>query len=172
MGFDWRKTLGAIAPIAGTMIGGPFGAIAGAAVGKIFGHPEGEVPTETEMAEYIAKATPEQLIALKQIDSDLRVKMKELDIREEQLTYDDTKDARAMQVAVKSKMPAVIVVMLTVGFFLSLYAMMTFTIPEENKAIVYTMVGSLGTAWIASIQFFVGTTNSSADKNHMFAGKK
>jgi len=43
-------------------------------------------------------ATPDQLLALKKADSDLQVRLKELGIAEEKLTFDDMANARAMQV--------------------------------------------------------------------------
>jgi len=172
MSFDWKKTLGAIAPIAGTMIGGPFGAIAGAAVGKIFGHEEGVVPNEREMEKYIAKATPGQLEALKRLDAELEIKMEELEIKREQLSFDDTSNARAMQKENKSFFPAILCSVLVVGFFITLYCLMQFEIPDSNKAVVYTMIGTLGTLCIASVQFWVGTTKGSSDKNNMLSGTK
>lgn len=172
MAFDWRKTLGAIAPLAGTMIGGPFGAIAGKALGSIFGHPEdGDVPTPSEMAEYIEKATPEQIVELKKLDGKLRIKMKELEIKEDQLSYDDTADARAMNVANKSKYPPILTTILLVGFFASLAGLMFIQIPKANEAVIYVMVGTLGTMAIAAVQFWVGTTKGSSDKNNMLHAK-
>lgn len=172
MGFDWRKTLGAIAPLAGTMIGGPFGAIAGAAVGKIFGHEEGKVPSEKEMAQYIEKATPDQIVELKKLDDQLEIRMEELGIQREQLSYDDTDSARKMQTANNSNFPAILCIMLTIGFFGSLALMMSVVIPKANEPTVYMMIGSLGTCWIGSCQFWNGTTKGSADKNNMLSEKK
>ncbi len=170
MAFDWRKTLGAIAPIAGTMIGGPFGAIAGAAIGKVFGH-EGEAPpTDVQMEEYIKKATPDQLEKLKALDNDLQIKMRELGITEKQLSFDDTKDARTNHS--KSHFPMWLCIMLTIGFFGSLYLMMTTIIPDANKSVVYLMIGSLGTAWVGSTQYWNGTTKGSSDKNNMLSTAK
>jgi hypothetical protein len=93
--------------------------------------------------------------------------MEELGIKKEELSYTDTADARDMQKVNKSNFPAVLCSALTIGFFGALYGMMTMTIPEGNKDVVYLMVGSMGTAWVGSVQFWIGTTKGSSDKNNM-----
>jgi len=169
MGSKWKQVLSKVAPLAGTMIGGPWGGLAAKAIGAVFGH-EGEAPPdEAQMAEYIEKATPEQLVQLKQIDSDLKIKMKELGIKESELAFDDKADARAAHK--DSKMPGILAIILTIGFFGSLIAMMLVEIPEANKTIVNIMVGSLGTAWIGSMQYFNGTTLGSHTKTKLMALK-
>lgn len=167
MDFEWKKMLGSIAPVIGTAIGGPFGAIAGKMIGDIFGHEGDEAPTERELKQYLSKATPEQVVQLKQLDSEFQIKMRELGIREEELSYKDTADARDMQKQNKSNFPAILCTMLTIGFFGALWALMIYEIPETNKATIYLMIGSLGTAWVGSVQFWVGTTKGSGDKNNM-----
>lgn len=169
MGFDWKKALGKIAPLAGTMIGGPWGGLAADAIGKVFGHTGDTPPDEAQMSEYISKATPEQLVQLKSIDSDLKKSMREFDIKEDELVYEDKADARAMQRETRSPMPAAIVILLTIGVFVTMYALFKYPVPEANKALVYSMAGSLMTAWLSSIHFFVGTTKSSQEKTKLMS---
>ncbi len=170
MGFDWKQTLAKIAPLAGGMIGGPFGALAGQAIGKVFGHDGDAALTEKEMSNYIQNATPEQLVQLKGIDSNLQIRLKELDIQEDQLVYDDKADARALQKVTKSSIPAALVIILTIGVFAMFAALMYFNVPEANKVVVGGIIGSVSTAWVGSVQFFVGTTKSSQDKTQIMAG--
>ena len=67
MGFDWKSLLGNVAPILGTAIGGPFGALAGTAIKAVLGLPDDS--DEKAMASALAKATPDQLLALQNADS-------------------------------------------------------------------------------------------------------
>ena len=86
MKIDWKGALGKIAPLAATMIGGPFAPLAATAIGAVFGHaPDAPPPDERQIAKYIEAATPDELIALKKIDADLEIKNKELGIREDEL---------------------------------------------------------------------------------------
>ncbi len=171
MGFDWKSTLSKIAPLAGTMLAGPWGGMAGKAIGDIFGHQGDTPPSESEMAGYIDKATPEQLVALKGLDANLRIRMRELDIKEDELVYEDKDSARKMQIANRSSVPAILVLVLTLGVFAMFGALMYFTVPEANKAIVYMIAGSVLTGWVGSVQFFVGTTKSSQEKTQLMANK-
>jgi hypothetical protein len=167
MSFDWKAALGKIAPLAGTMLGGPWGGLAGKAIGEVFGH-EGETPPdEAQMAAYIEKATPDQLIALKQIDADLKIKNKELNIKDDELTYKDKADARATHK--DSQMPGILAILLTVGLFGSLIALMFIEVPEANKAIVFMMLGSIATAWAASMSYYHGTSKSSQEKTKLMS---
>jgi len=169
MDAKWKQIISKVAPIAATMIGGPWGGLATKAIGAVFNHQGDTPPDDAQMAEYIEKATPEQLVQLKQIDSELRLKMKELGIKEDELVFNDKADARATHK--DSKMPGILSILLTIGFFGSLAAMCFVEIPEANKAIVNYMVGSLGTAWIGSMQYFHGTTLGSHTKTKLMALK-
>ena len=168
--FNWKDTIKKIAPIAGTMIGGPWGALAGKAIGKVFGHEGDQPPTEMEMADYISGASPEKLVELKGIDANLKIKMRELGIKEDELVYDDKKDARSTHK--DSQMPAILALMLTVGFFGLLISLLVIDkIPSANMTIINIMLGSLGTCWLGAMQYYFGTTKSSGDKTKIMSIK-
>ena len=54
--------------------------------------------------------------------------------------------------------------MLSILFGL-LSALMIWGIPKGNEAIIYLMVGSLGTAWIQAISYFFGSSKGSKAKD-------
>ena len=169
MSFNWKDTLVKIAPYAGTMIGGPWGGLAAKAIGAVFGHESETPPDEAQMSEYISKATPEQLVQLKQIDADLKIKNKELGIKDDELVYNDRANARATHK--DSRMPAVIVISLTVMVVSMVVALFIYEPPGDNKALLYSICGQILTAWGASIAYFVGTTKSSAEKTRLMSLK-
>jgi len=169
MSFNWKDTLVKVAPYAGTMIGGPWGGLAAKAIGAVFGHDSETPPDEKQMSEYISKATPEQLVQLKQIDADLKIKNKELGIKDDELVYDDRANARATHK--DSKMPAIIVISLTVMVAAMYFALFKWTPPDGNKALIFSIAGQVLSAWLASIAYFVGTTKSSAEKTRLMSLK-
>lgn len=170
MDFNWKDTLKKVAPLAATMLGGPWGGLAAAAIGAVFSDSD-TPPDEQQVAQWVSTASPEQLVQIKQIDANLRIKMREFGIKEDELVFDDKDSARKMQMENKSAFPALLSTLLTVGFFGLLIGLMTTAIPEANKNTLYVMVGSLGTAWVGSVQFWFGTTKGSSDKTALLGGK-
>lgn len=55
-----------------------------------------------------------------------------------------------------------IVTTLMVGFMI--WGLMVNEIPDSNEPIVYALVGTVSTAWLACIYFWVGSSKGSADK--------
>jgi hypothetical protein len=66
-----------------------------------------------------------------------------------------------------SRMPATIVIMLTVLVAMGLTALILFKIPPENAPIVFMVFGQVMGSWGSSIAYWVGTTKSSGDKTQM-----
>lgn len=161
---DWTDTLEALAPGLATALGGPVAGLAVTAIEKVFGLEPGAGTPET-MALALNTATPDQLLALKKADQEFTVQMKQLDIDLEKIGEQDRDSARQMQAQDKSKIPATLAIMLTVGFFTLLGLMAFKDIPTENKDVLNLMVGSLGTAWITMIAFYFGSSRGSQGKD-------
>jgi len=45
-------------------------------------------------------------------------------------------------------------------------------VSEANKAIVYTLTGSLGTVWVAAMAYYHGSSRGSAAKDVLLKDKK
>lgn len=169
---DWKKTIGTIAPMIGTALGGPFGGLAGTVLGSILGVDD---PTDDEalaQATKQAMADPNKVMELKKAEIAFKAKMKELDIKEQDLHVEDRKSARNMQEKVRSWIPGVLAVLVTGGFFGLLCILCWLIIPIDNKEVLYVMVGSLGTAWIQIINFYFGSSHGSQTKTHILGNKK
>lgn len=162
--------LGQVAPSIATALGGP---LAGVAVrtlsGALFGHEEG---TEQQVAEAIASATPEQLSAIKKIDADFKVRMKELDIDLERIAAGDRDSARQMQRETKDWLPKALAIFITFGFFGILLWMMVMGLPKTGIEALLMMVGSLTTAFTGVMQFYFGSSAGSKAKNELLATKE
>lgn len=171
--FDLGNTLSAIAPLAGKVIGGPYAALAVTAVQAVFGDEEA---TPKQLAKKIKNATPEQIIALRKIDGDLQVKMRELDITEDELQYKDRSDARKL-FSVNSAPQMVLSALFVLGYFTVTGLLAYFALnPDPNTEINPLLFGMLGTvigvltAAIPQIlNFWFGSSKSSQDKNQIIS---
>lgn len=167
---EWQKIVGVVAPWIGTALGGPLGAMAVDAVATVFGLHE---KTVDAVKAAIIGATPEQLLALKAADMDFAVKMQEIGFKQitdlEALAAGDRKDARAMQTATRSRVPAILSIVVTVGYLGILGGMMIGVFKPDNNVAMIQMIGSLTTGWGMCLAFWLGTTSDSGRKTELLA---
>ena len=152
-----------VAPSLASAVGGP---LAGMAVRTIsdalLGKPDG---TEAELAEAAAKATPEQLLALKQAEQDFAVRMRELDIDLERISNADRDSARNREVATKDWTPRILAGLITVGYFGALFYMLRNGLPPQGGSeAMLVMLGTLGTAWGGVVAYYFGSSAGSKEK--------
>lgn len=174
---DWIKTIMGLAPTVATALGGPLAGVAISAIGSALGMSE---PTQDKIAKAFqdGQIKPEDMVKIKQLEmefktheSDMGYKYSELAYKQDELVGKDRADARAMQIATHSKMPAILTIMVTIGFFGVLTALLMMPELKANE-IVLVMVGQLSAVWGACVAFYVSTTFSSASKNHMLANSQ
>lgn len=169
---DWLSTLRKVAPTVATAIAGPLGGMAVSAIGDLLGISDATQETIAE-AFQAGKLTPDQITRLKELElkyqdneKERGFKYAELAYKSDELVGKDRASAREMQVSTHSKMPAVITVLVTFGFFGVLASLL---INPEFKAneVVLVMVGQLSAVWGACVGFYVSTTFSSANKTKL-----
>ena len=167
---DLTKILATVAPWIGTAIAGPLGGMAVEAAANAFGLTE---KTTDALKNALSGATPEQLLALKQADQAFAVQMQQAGFANIEklaaLSVDNTKDARAMQVATRSRVPAVLAVLITLGFFGVLIGMMTDMLKAGENQALLIMLGALGAAWGAVVNYFFGSSAGSQAKTELLA---
>lgn len=167
---DWSNIVRTVAPWIGTALGGPLGGMAVEAAANALGLSD---KTADAVKQAISGATPEQMLALKRADQDFAIHMQELGFKQvtdlEALAAGDRKDARAMQVAQRSPVPAVLSIAVTLGYFGVLVGMMTGVFHVSDSQALLIMLGSLGTAWGMVMAFWFGTTRASEVKTEMLA---
>jgi hypothetical protein len=166
MSFNWKELLGVVAPVIGTAIGGPFGALAGTAVKVALGLPEDT--DEQTMAKAMEKATPDQLLALKNAEQQFKLDMEKLGVDKDRIEAADRASAREREINLKDHTPAVLAGGVTCGFFGILTFMCGWQVPDENLQMLNIMLGSLGAAWISIVSYYFGTSAGSREKNRMF----
>lgn len=161
---DFLKTL---APMLGTAFAGPLGGIAASFLADKLGVQEKTIAAVTE-ALSTGGMTSEQITSIREAETEFKKWMGDNQIKQDQLVVEDRKSARDMQIATHSRMPAVLTIMVTIGFFSVLGALLA--MPElKTNEIVLVMVGQLSAVWGACVAFYVSTTFSSASKNQLLA---
>lgn len=151
-----------VAPSIATAVGGPLAGMATKMISEaLLGKPDG---TEAELVEAAAKATPEQLLALKQAEQDFAIKMRELDIDLERIANEDRNSARNREIKTKDLTPRFLAAAVTFGFFGVLSWMIANGLPANGGEAMLVMLGTLGTAWGAIISYYFGSSAGSREK--------
>lgn len=170
MALDWKQVVSTVAPWIGAALGGPLGSAAVTAAASAFGLSE---KTETALKTALSGVTPEQMLALKKADQEFAVKMQEIGFDHEDklsaLAVENTKDARAMQIQTRSKVPATLAILITFGFFGILVGMLWGSLTVTDNQALLIMLGALGAAWGAVVNYYFGSTAESGRKTELLA---
>ena len=148
-----------IAPTIATALGGPLAGLAVDAVSKAIGVD----PKDVQDTINSGKLSAEQIVSIQQAELTLKTKAQEMGLDFEQLATQDKKSARDMQMAVKSWIPPILAIGITIGFFGIMYGMMTGKVTSSEALMM--LLGSLGTAWTGVISFYFGSSASSQAKD-------
>jgi hypothetical protein len=163
--------LGQIAPTIATAIGGPVAGMAVKALAGALGLTQDASADDIQTA--MMNATPEQLAAIKKVDADFKVQMKELDIDLERIAAGDRDSARNMQMQTNDWIPRAMAIMVTFGFFGILAWLLIKGVPPSGSETLIYMLGALGTAWTGIVQFYFGSSaGSKAKTDALVAGEK
>ena len=161
---DWLKTL---APMLGTALAGPLGGAAASFLADKLGVKESTVEAVTAVLSS-GKMTSEQIASLKVAELEFQKFLQTNKIDLAKLANEDTAGARSMQIATRSNLPAVLTIIITIGFF-GVLAWMLFDDTVQNSPPLLIMLGALGAEWTACCKFWFGTTDGSAQKTNLLA---
>lgn len=169
--FDWKSLVRTIAPTLGTALGGPLGGMATSAIANAILPPDTPAEKHDVMLQAaLVGATPDMLLKIKQADQDFAAKMKELDIDLEKLTQEDRANARAREISVKDRTPALLAWLSILGFFGILVLLMVTSIKAEVKDPLMIMLGVLGAIVTSVYAYYFGSSSGSAAKNETIQG--
>ena len=141
---DWIKS---IAPLLGSALGGPLGGAAASLIAEKLGLTESTVEAvKTTLAGNSLSA--EQVASIKLAELDFKKFLEDNKIKLAELASGDRKDARAMQVAVRSWVPAALSAIVTIGYFGILVGIMQgfLHISVDSQALLI-LLGGLSTGW-------------------------
>ena len=167
---DISLILKTVCPWIASAIAGPFGGMAVSAVADALGLSD---KTEAAIKTAISGATPEQMLALKNADQAFALQMQELGYNNIEtlaaLAVDNTKDARDMQKVTRSVVPAILSVLITVGFFGILLGMLSGKLTATDNQALLIMLGALGAAWGAVVNYWFGSSAEIGRKSDLLA---
>lgn len=174
MGLDFKKILGSVAPMIGTALGGPLGGAAASMLVSKLGL-QIDPKDDKAVADAVANAamTSDGLLKLRQAEMEFQQNMAELGFKNEseleKIAADDRNSARDREKAVRDYTPEVGFYLLVGVFAFFLRWLFKYPVPPDNKAIIYSAVGSLGTLVIMAATYFYGTTRGSQSKDVLLA---
>ncbi len=167
---EFTSILKTVAPWIATAATGPLGGLAIEAATKALGASE---KTAEGLKNALAGASAEDMLALKKADQDFKAKMVELGYKNvadlEAIAAGDRKSARDMQVSTRSNIPAILSVLVTVGFFSLLGGMLTGWLKVSDSQALLLMLGSLTTGWGVVMAYWFGSTSGSTVKSELLA---
>ena len=161
----WKDVIGAVAPTVAGALGGPLAGLAASVAGRILlGTDNADA---SEITDYVmANQTPETFAQLKEIEAELTVKLRELEVEQSKINATDRADAREREEKIGNNMVTWLAAMIFGGFFGILSGLMFMTaIPEESMDALLIMLGSLGTLLTQVGAYYFGSSKGSTDKN-------
>lgn len=165
MDTSWLKSL---APLLGTALAGPIGGAAAAFLADKLGVESKTIEAVTEVLNS-GKLTPEQITSIKAAELDFQKFLEANKIDLARMDLENTKDARDMQRTTRSPYPAVLSTFVTLGFFGILGSMLVMEYRPTDSLLI--MLGALGAAFGAVVNFWLGSSNGSATKTQLMAEK-
>ena len=160
---DWRSILGGVAPAIATALGGPAAGNAVRALSQsLLGHPNG---SEAEVAEVIAKATPEQLAMLKKLDQDFLGGLIDKATALEKIEADDRANARKREVDTHDLTTRILAYAITAMVATQMFLLAQHAIPNENRDAANQLIGVLYLALGNVLGYYFGSSSGSKAKD-------
>jgi len=160
----WFQALKKVAPKIAGALGGPFGGLAENVLEEVLGS------NSDQAMEDIAKGNPEVFERLRLAEIEFNERMRELDIKEQDLYLDDVADARAMRIATKDYTPAVLTGLAVLFFSVMAYAILwDAAVVDGNEKFVWYLLGTGNALLIQCYNFFMGSSKGSQRKTDMLA---
>lgn len=158
-------TIRAVAPGVAAALGGPLAGLAVKLLGDALMPGDDEVSPD-QIVEAIATGDPEVLLKLKEVEAKLQVELKRLDVDLEKIAAEDRHSARRREVdASDSVTPRLLALLIVLGFFGTLAAMMSVEVPDATKDVMLIMVGSLGAMAAGVVAYYFGSSAGSKAKD-------
>ena len=148
-----KNVIGAIAPTLATGLGSP---IAGAAASMI-AEALGCQPNPKSIEQAMATATPEQIVALKKLDKDFEVKMKELDVDLYSMQTKDIQDARDK--FSNDWTPKFLATVTVIGVLVYMFFVTIYPIQDANDDLNLLILGIASSSLATVLSYFFGSSS-------------
>ena len=155
---DIMKT---VAPSVAAAIGGPFGGLAATVLRSAF-----DTKDDTEIERQLAAGSPDALLKLKEAEREMQVKMRELDIREDQLYLEDTADARllAREQGTRPQLVLTALFMVIYGGLLAGFFSIEVRLDDWQRGQMGILIGVVTSAVVQIVNFWFGSSKGSKEK--------
>ena len=160
---------------AGLSLAGPYGALASKVLAPILGtKPDAK---EDDYTAALAKATPEQIQAIKQAEEQFQLQMKQLDIASveelEKLASDDRASARNREIQVKDLTPRILAFAVVILCFAGEGLYFFLGAPRNaSPELIGRILGTLDSALILVLSYYFGSSAGSDRKTELLANKE
>ncbi len=170
--FDWKATLGKVAPVLAGAFGGPMAAVAVQMAGQALGLGDGA--TEDDIAAAVNSGNPDILLKLKECGLAFEAKMAELGVDLERIAAGDRASARDMAAKTGIKPQVVLAAIYVVGFVALLLALFSgqIEISDSLREPAMILLGALIAGNEQIRNFFFGSSSGSMRKSDMLAKMK
>jgi hypothetical protein len=170
--FDWKGTIGTVAPVLAGIFGSPVAGVGVSALCKAFGlepSPENASKIAQQAADGTLSGADWAKIKLAEIDVQAQLKKMDLDfnLEEDKLVAADVDSARNRQIQLKDRTPQVGFYVVSVGFFALLILLAFHQVPPSSRDLLNVMLGALGVAWTSMVKFFYGGSKDDVAVNEM-----
>lgn len=171
---SWESVLKSVAPTIATALGGP---LAGMAVKKLTSSifPGEDIPVH-EMESRLQEAAnndPEIFLKIKEVEKELKIEFKRLDIKLEEIHAGDRASARDMAKSTSILPQVVQAGIYDLGFIFMVWAVFfsKMDLDGTQKDIALVLVGILSAGLVQINSFFYGSSTGSISKTAQLGGK-
>jgi hypothetical protein len=178
--FDWKGTIGKVAPWIATALGGPAAGLAIDAVCKAAGlAPSLENAQKAAEMAAAGSLTGEQFLALRQSEDAFKVKMAEMGYKQitdlEEISYKDRDSARNREIQTKDSWTPrllaafVVVCWFAISFYLVNHSILkpgaSSSLDSNMEPMLMRLLGTLDAALTFVLSYYFGSSASSAHKD-------
>lgn len=164
MRVDWKAAVGAVAPVLGTALGGPFGGMAVKVITDALGLPDNAKESEIHAA---IQANPEALVKLKTAEYKFEARLAELEITKEQLAYQDKDSARKREASLGDHTNKILAFMVVIAWGVINWFLLQGVDKTVPEPVLYRILGTLDSALILVLSYYYGSSSGSDKKTSM-----
>ena len=164
------KTVANYAPLLGSILPIPGGAV----IGQLIAHEFGGSAADPDALAAAVSTDPDAAVKLKTIEANTKVQLQQILMQNAQnqlvaqtaqIQSDQQDRADARKNNSNSYMPAIVTFIIIVGFFASFSIMLLYGTTSENAQVLYMMIGTISTAFGGAVTFWLGSSASSRSKD-------
>jgi hypothetical protein len=164
------KTVANLAPLLGSVLPIPGGAV----IGELIAHEFGGSTTDPNQLASIIATDPNAQVKLAEIQANTKIQLQQLLVQNAQnelvaqtaqIQNDQLDRADARKNGQNSIMPSIVTFIIIIGFFGCFGVLLMYGTNNPDSQVLYMMVGTLSTAFGGAVTFWLGSSASSRSKD-------